>query len=214
MLSSGNLNANIHSWQAENEEILRKFVEEDCGGVFGTVAEAIEQLEIPRVKETRPVPSYRGTLTLGDSEKYDGTLTIDVERYPCTMVAKPPTASSFVHRTDLAGAGPSTQSSATLPLEEAEGEGQLAAVRSQRIYQVDDPNAPGSKMNVEQDELERGFEYGRTAVHISDAESNVVKLDTQQCLDIIGFVAADKVHKIASAFPPSADGCSLNDTSP
>ncbi|KAF2275526.1 SPOC domain-like protein [Westerdykella ornata] len=181
--------------KAENEKVLREFVEKQCGGVFGTVAEAVEQLEVPRVKDTRPVPSYRGTLTLGDSEKYEGTLTIDVERYPCTMVAKPPTASSFVHRTELAGAGASTQSSTTLPLEEADGDGQLAAVRSQRVYQVEDPNAPGAKMNVEQDELERGFEYGRTAVHISEAESNVVKLETQQCLDIIGFVAAEKFER-------------------
>ena len=89
--------------------MLKDFVE-NCGGNFGTLAEAIEQLEIPRLKETRAVPSYRGTLTLGDTEAYDATLTIDVERYPCTMVAKPPTASSFVVRTDLGGApGPSTQ---------------------------------------------------------------------------------------------------------
>src|SRR5690242_5566376 len=91
--------------QANNEEVLKSFVEK-CNGNFGTLAEAIDQLNIPRLKQTRPIPSFRGQLTLGDASKYDATLTIDVERYPCTMLAKPPTASSFVVRTDLGAAGP------------------------------------------------------------------------------------------------------------
>jgi ATP-dependent DNA helicase 2 subunit 2 len=104
------------------------------------------------------------------------------------MVAKPPSASSFVVRTDLG-----TQSSATIKDEDHE-DAQLSAVRNQRVYQVDDPDHPGTKMNVEADELERGFEYGRTAVHISDADQQVVKLETTKSLDIIGFVPDEKVR--------------------
>lgn len=181
--------------QEENEAVLKEFVE-GCDGNFGSLAEAIAQLEIPRLKETRAVPSYKGTLTLGDTTKYDSTLTIDVERYPCTMVAKPPTASSFVVRADLAAApGPSTQSSATIAGENVLMDGQLSAVRSQRVYQVDNPDDPGQKMNVEPDELERGFEYGRTAVHISESDSTVVKIETQQSLELIGFLDSNKFER-------------------
>ena len=182
-----------------NESVLKDFVEK-CDGQFGPLAVAIEQLDIPRIKDTRPTPSYRGTLTLGDSENYTNTLTIDVERYPCTMIAKPPTASSFVVRTDLGGgAGTSTQSSVTVA-GDAQADGQLAAVRNQRVYQVEDPDQPGTKKDVEMDELERGFEYGRTAVHISESDANIVKLETQPGLELIGFIQEERVIFLFIAF--------------
>lgn len=181
--------------QEQNEEVLKEFVE-SCDGVFGTLAEAIEQLQLPRIKDVKPVHSYRGTLTLGGIGHYDSTITIDVERYPCTMVAKPPTASSFVVRTDLEGvAGSSAQTSATVAEDSATAADQLSAVRSQRVYQVDIPDKPGQKMNVEPDDLERGYEYGRTAVHISESEANVVKIETKQSLQLIGFVASEKFER-------------------
>ncbi|CAO2653109.1 Nn.00g025200.m01.CDS01 [Neocucurbitaria sp. VM-36] len=182
------------SLKAKNEEILKKFVE-DCDGNFGTLAIAIDQLHTPRLKETRPVPSYKGQLTLGDPEKYEATITIDVERYPCTMLAKPPTASSFVVRSDLGGvSGPSEQSSATI-VGEDHPMSDLSAVRNQRVYQVDNQEEPGTKKNVEMDELERGYEYGRTAVHISESDMNVVKLETQPSLSLVGFVKAEEFER-------------------
>lgn len=169
---------------------------EQCDGNFGTLAEAIEQLAVPRIKDVRPTPSYRGTLTLGDGQAFDATITIDVERYPCTMVAKPPSASSFVVRTDLGGVGVSTQSSNTvLGDEDHPMDGQLSAVRNQRVYQVDNPDEPGEKMNVEPDDLERGFEYGRTAVHISESDANVVKLENDSSLQIVGFIRAEEFER-------------------
>jgi ATP-dependent DNA helicase 2 subunit 2 len=180
--------------QSNNEEVLKSFVE-SCNGNFGTLAEAIEQLSIPRLKQTRPIPSFRGQLTLGDASKFDATLTIDVERYPCTMLAKPPTASSFVVRTDLGAAGPSNGE----PMEGIIGEdhpmSDLAAVRNQRMYQVDDPEETGAKKNVEMEELEKGYEYGRTAVHIAESDMNVVKLETSPSLELIGFAREEEFER-------------------
>ncbi|KAF1938533.1 SPOC domain-like protein [Clathrospora elynae] len=191
---SGYKEENKESHKAKNEEVLKNFVE-DCGGNFGTLATAIDQLHTPRLKETRPVHSYRGALTIGDPEKYQATITIDVERYPCTMIAKPPTASSFVVRSDLAGApGPSAESSATVVAEDHPMT-DLSAVRNQRVYQVDNQEEPGTKKNVEMDELERGYEYGRTAVHISESDMNVVKLETQQSLELVGFVKSEDFER-------------------
>jgi ATP-dependent DNA helicase 2 subunit 2 len=159
------------------------------------LAEAIDQLQIPRLKETRPVPSFKGQLTLGDAEHYDSTITIDVERFPCTMIAKPPTASSFAMRTDAGSApGPSAHSSSTITGEDYPMT-DLSAVRNQRVYQVDDEAELGVKKNVEVEELERGYEYGRTAVHISESDMNVVKLETTQSLAIVGFVKAEAFER-------------------
>lgn len=173
--------------------MLKGFVE-NCNGNFGTLAEAIEQLDIPRLKQTRPIPSFKGQLTLGDATKFDATLTIDVERYPCTMLAKPPTASSFVVRTDLGAAGPSDQSADAI-VGEDHPMSDLAAVRHQRGYQIDDPKEPGAKKNVEMEELEKGYEYGRTAVHIAESDLNVVKLETDPGLQLIGFAREEEFER-------------------
>ena len=99
------------------------------------------------------------------------------------MIAKPPTASTFAVRADHAGAsGPSVESSATVVGEDYPMT-DLSAVHNQHLYQVDNLDEPGLKKPVELDELERGYEYGRTAVHISESDMNVVKLETQQALE-------------------------------
>lgn len=173
--------------------MLKGFVE-NCDGNFGTLAEAIEQLNIPRLKQTRPIPSFRGQLTLGDAENFEATITIDVERYPCIMLAKPPTASSFVVRTDLGTADPVGEGSNDI-VGQDHPMSDLAAVRHQRGYQIDDPDEPGNKKNVEMEELEKGYEYGRTAVHVSESDMNVVKLETKPALELIGFIREEEFDR-------------------
>ncbi len=172
-----------------------------CDGVFGTLEQAITELGQPRLKSTRPVTSYKGQLTLGDPEQYKSAMCIDVERYPRTMVAKASTASQFVHNPHLSNGHASTQSSATIvPDGDALEGGQNAAnpngltsVKNARTYQVIDEEAPGGKRDVDREELAKGYEYGRTAVHISESDENVTKLETKAALEIIGFVPMAKV---------------------
>ena len=180
--------------KATNEGTLKALVE-DCDGIYGTMQEAIDELGKPRLKTTRPVPSYKGQLTLGDPEQYDSALCIDVERFPRTMIRRPLSASQYVQRTDLSNGQASTQSSATM-LPDADGDismtpgdqNALTSVRNARTYQVLDEQAPGGKRDVSRDDLAKGYEYGRTAVHISESDLNVTKLETHAGLDIIGFV--------------------------
>lgn len=136
---------------------------------------------------------------------YETALAIDVERYPRTMVAKPPTASQFVVKIEPANEGDSMQSSHTIIAIDDKGaptagkttdERDLTAVKNTRIYQVDDENAVGGKRDVSREELAKGYEYGRTAVHISESDENVTKLETQAGLDIIGFVQKDMVREL------------------
>lgn len=155
---------------------------------------------IPRVKTVRPVPSYKGQLTLGDPENYETAIAIDVERYPRTSIARPPAASSFVVRSDMAPAR-STQTSAAV----GNGDGShdrtdngLSSVRLARTYQVKDSDAPGGKRDVEQGALAKGYEYGRTAVHISESDESVTKLETKAGFDIVGFVETRNVSSTSS----------------
>ncbi|GAB7339732.1 hypothetical protein MBLNU457_6297t1 [Dothideomycetes sp. NU457] len=180
-----------NSRKATNEKALKELAE-GCNGVCGTLVQAIEELSIPRIKTVRPITSYKGYLTLGNPEDYDTAMAIDIERYPKVMVAKPPTASSFVIRSDMAP-GESTQPS-SLPDEGTNGDG-LAGVKNARTYQVPDESAPGGKRDFEAESLAKGYAYGSTAVYISESDRNVTTYETKPGMDIIGFVDRNKYER-------------------
>jgi ATP-dependent DNA helicase 2 subunit 2 len=180
--------------KADNERLLKSLTDA-CGedfGTFGTIAEAIAELDTPRLKQTKPYKSYDGPLVLGDPEEDPRALEINVERYFKTKRAAPPSASNVVVKTSHG-----TQSTQTLEGDEMGGVeygdgGEFAAVKNARTYKVNDPDAPGGKKDVEFESLAKGYEYGRTAVHISEAEFNITKLETTKSFSIVGFVQQDK----------------------
>ncbi|KAF3490890.1 uncharacterized protein GIQ15_00407 [Arthroderma uncinatum] len=177
--------------KAENESSLQKLCDV-CDGVYGTLEQAISELDSPRVKIVRGTPSFKGDLRLGNPDEYDSALTIQVERYYRTYPARPPAASSFV----LSGAPPEAQesgkSSVTLNNTEPDGgkgnTSELTSVRNARAYQVPDEGVVGGKRDVEREDLAKGYEYGRTAVHISESDENITKLETKAALELIGFI--------------------------
>ncbi|KAF7177234.1 hypothetical protein CNMCM7691_005056 [Aspergillus felis] len=178
--------------KAENEALLRGLVE-DCDGAYGTLEQAVAEMDIPRVKKVRTVATFKGFLQLGDPEEYDTALRIPVERYYRTYVAKPPSASSFVLRSDV-GAEEEQGESSEAPKSPPEG-GSLTSVRNLRTYEVPDENAPGGKIDVEREELAKGYEYGRTAVHISETDENITTLETYAALELVGFIQTDKYDR-------------------
>ncbi|OJD19703.1 ATP-dependent DNA helicase II subunit 2 [Emergomyces pasteurianus Ep9510] len=186
--------------KAKNENHLKQLVE-DCEGMYGTLEHAISEMGIPRTKTVRSMPTFKGDLRLGDPEQYSSALTIQVERYYRTYAARPPAASTFVPSSVLSEGQTTAQSSATLeakePTQEPAGAGavSLTSVRNARTYQVDDKEAAGGKRDVERDELAKGYEYGRTAVHITESDENITKLETDAALEFIGFIPSDKYER-------------------
>ena len=92
----------------------------------------------------------------------------------------------------------STQSSVTIrdgdsSHEQGESGNPLTSVRNARDYQVIDPEAPGGKRDVQREDLAKGYEYGRTAVHISQSDENITKLETEAALELLGFIPSAKV---------------------
>jgi len=159
--------------------------------LYGTLGFAIDEMVIPRMKIVRPVHSYKGYLSLGDMENYDSAMAIDVERYPRVMVAKAPSASQFVVRPNMTAGDTQSQFA---PPDEQSKQGDLAAVKNTRTYQVPDEEAPGGKRELEQEELARGFSYGSTVVPIEESDKNVTDFESKQGMDIIGFVVKDQVR--------------------
>lgn len=184
--------------KAQNEKLLSALVGKCENGVFGTLAEALDELQKPSIKPYRPYKTYEGPLTLGDPGKYESALSVDIERYFLTKIARPPPASTVVFRPDSADA---TQSTHTLgEMEGVEvGNADFSAVRSTRVYTVDDPTRLDGKREVEFESLEKGYEYGRTAVYISESDHNITQIETAKGFSIVGFITRAHVCLLLSA---------------
>lgn len=185
----------VNALQAENEKLLQSLVE-GCDGAYGTLEQAISEMEIPRTKQVRSMATFKGNLQLGDPENYKTAICIPVERYYRTYIAKPPTASSFALRSDVAASEDnpeSAQSSATFggpegTQSQAGDESTLTSIRPMRTYQIKDEDAPGGKVEIEKDDLAKGYEYGRTAVHISETDEIITTLKTLAAIELVGFI--------------------------
>lgn len=117
-------------------------------------------------------------------------MSISVERYFKVHKATAPAASRVVIK-DEPGGGEAE------PMEGVETtNAEFAAVKNARTYKVNDPDAPGGKRDVEFESLAKGYQYGSTAVHISEAEFNITKIETTRGFSIVGFIQQDKVRDI------------------
>jgi ATP-dependent DNA helicase 2 subunit 2 len=126
---------------------------------------------------------------------------IDVERYFRTHIAKPVSAKSFIAKTPMASTQSSNTINGDIDMTDAPANGDdFTVVRSSRTYRVNDPSAPGGRRDIELEELARGYEYGRTTVHISESDENVTNFETTQSFSIIGFIPNDKVCDLQSGF--------------
>jgi ATP-dependent DNA helicase 2 subunit 2 len=190
------------STKEQNEGILRDLVEK-CDGLYGTMAEAISELETPRVKPVKPYKTYDGLLTLGDPNQHQDALAINVERYFKTHKATVPPASRVVLKTETKDGQPTAAETADGDeMQGVEPTPNFSAVKDARTYKVNDPDGPGGKRDVDRDELAKGYEYGRTAVHISESEFNITKIETTKSFSIVGFVFQEKVLDITSYAVP------------
>jgi ATP-dependent DNA helicase 2 subunit 2 len=156
------------------------------------MAQAVEELAIPRIKPVRPFKAYDGPLTLGDPSTSENALSIYVERYFKTKRAIPPAASTVVINQGVAS------QSETLDEDTEMGGTEFSGVKQMRTYKVDDPEAPGGKRDVDFEELEKGYSYGRTVVPISESDMRITKLSTKKSFTILGFVPFSSVSYVIS----------------
>ena len=145
------------------------------------------------------MPSYKGTLTLGDFVSDDTAMNIDIERYPRTMVAKPISASSFVQKAKPEEADNGESPSGAVATKE-ENEQKMSYVRNERTYVVEDKEEVGGKKEVDREELEKGYMYGRAVVPISSTDETITVLETDPSYEILGFVPRQGVRHFLGNF--------------
>jgi ATP-dependent DNA helicase 2 subunit 2 len=140
------------------------------------MAEAITFMANPQVKEVRPIPFYRGVLTIGSPDLFpDDAISIDVERYPRTKRLAATSASKYVpppsQGTQVQGA----------PLDGIQG----GSVALQRTYKI---KKGEEDVEVSKEDLEKGYSYGWNVVHISDADVGSLNFETTSDFGILDFV--------------------------
>lgn len=177
------------TFQAHNEQLLKDLCEKCNNGTFGTLAEAIGELTVPRLKVSRPYSNYKGPLCLGDPNNGpDKAMEIHVERYFKTHKANPPSASNFIKSTILSQDNDGDTNMGGVPPSDG-----FAAVQNEVTYYI---NGEHGRQEVRREELAKGYEYGRTPVPISASEENVTKLETKREFTILGFVPEENVSCI------------------
>ncbi|KAF8944812.1 ATP-dependent DNA helicase II subunit 2 [Haplosporangium gracile] len=173
--------------QAQNEAFFKTLCEESGGDIF-SLDEAQDLTSQFNSKKVKPAAVYRGTLDLGDSEKFpDASLAIPVHMYGRTMQAKIPTAKKFSILSESAAED-------NLP------GGRTGMVNASRTYKL---KVAGDMANQEMEEdtevpedaLEKAFMYGKTIVPIRAVDMEALKLSTVKSLTILGFFASSTFQR-------------------
>ncbi|CAG8510008.1 7194_t:CDS:10 [Ambispora gerdemannii] len=173
--------------KAANEEFLRKFAE-DCDGDFFTLSYFLNQLESPQVKSIRLVNLYKGkTLVMGDAENYpDSSLSIPIEIYSRTTIARPKTASKWSVLSEVSSIDP--------------------AIKTHE-KQADEAN----RVEVPAEDLEKAYTFGRTIVPLISYDQDLLHLTTTASMDILGFIRTEDFRReyilsnVLVILPPQSD---------
>ena len=164
----------------EVEDVLKQFCVE-CQGTLATYAEVFDSLAIPAPRTVRPMASYKGDLILGDGEKYNDALQVYVERYPCTKLDNPRTASQCSIPASIANSSGKASNIQQLSREIATKPNE---VFMEKLYKV-----PGKdELELNASELEKGYQFGRTIVPMGELDEEIFRIQSDTSLQIIGFI--------------------------
>lgn len=142
-----------------------------------------------------------GHLSLGDTATYDTALSINVQRFYKTYQARAPTASAFAVAAKNEDEETATANRSTEAKQASKPHQSLAPVKHSMAWSVQDQKAPEGKRDVEKEVCVTAYEYGRTAVPISQADENITKLETTIGLQLLGFLSNEKVTGMTNAIP-------------
>ena len=175
----------------KNEATFKTFTDL-AGGDIGTLKQATDELKIPRVRQPRSMPTFKGKLCLGNSEVFDSAMEIGVERYPKVMIAQAKSARNIA----IVDSSPPQQGD----IEGDQTNGDMSLVHQSGMYEVKDDSLPDGKRDVKREDLSKGYAYGRSVVHVEPMDEECLKMDTNSGLHIMGFIPREKVRNSINAF--------------
>lgn len=180
----------------QSEKILSNLCQDLPDAIFANAQEAIRALPWSNLKKTRPVKVFSGKLSIGDITTYpsQNVVSIDVEAFPWTRVAIPPSAASYATLSKSAAIAPSpTDTKETIQLRK-QG---LQEVKRITEFYCNDENAPDGRIDVEQGLVQSGYKFGSEIVVLSPEEEIVLNMPNKDMasIQIVGFVKEDDVPR-------------------
>ena len=189
--------------QRANEEFYHDFISRVESGDMGNCALAIEEVSRPDVKMTKSA-LMGNVLRIGDVENHpEEAIELNVKTSKCTALARPKSWKKFARMGDedediiMRSADDDEQPKATFV--------QLA-MQSRYMYDPtghhneDDETAldedierKGELVEVEKEELIRGYKYGTSYVPVP--EDNFPRLETKKGIDITGFIHSEQFRR-------------------
>ena len=138
---------------------------------------ALEEISQPYVRPVRPIPLYRGALTIGNKNEYaDSALAVNVTMYARTKKSSLPLFKKW-----------------SVVAENAQDNRQKThEVLRTYSYTVWDDES-GAEVHVDKEDLMKAYPYGATLVPAQNFDEEQFKLDTHMALDILGFVRVAEV---------------------
>ncbi|KAI9143461.1 SPOC like C-terminal domain-containing protein [Paraphysoderma sedebokerense] len=168
--------------KSENEAFLKEYIEKLYGdsGLIDALS-VLESVTSIKPKAKRSVAIYKGDLTIGDAfNNPDLALSIPVEIFGKVMKETPQTAKKL---SVAARDNPVAGGTRAIHVERTYGMLQEAA------DQEEEAEAHESRtVQIPQEELIKGFKYGKTLVPLNEVDEDMMRLFTTKGLEIIGTI--------------------------
>uniref|UniRef100_A0A8H7Y8Y4 ATP-dependent DNA helicase II subunit 2 n=1 Tax=Psilocybe cubensis TaxID=181762 RepID=A0A8H7Y8Y4_PSICU len=192
-----------------NESFYHQLTSSMNSGVVGTCAYALRETTAPEVKQTKSV--LVGTqLRIGDfAARSDEAIEVPVKMSKCTALARPKSWKKFVLMqkekdamevdNDVSVYSQVTGQTQFAVQEDEDEEKEKEKVKQEDVKMEENDEAqvpPKTKgLQVEKEELTKGFKYGTTFVPVPEGEGQFMRLTTHKGIDLISFFAADTFRR-------------------
>ncbi|KAI9341852.1 SPOC like C-terminal domain-containing protein [Pilaira anomala] len=159
-----------------NYENWQTLIKEGYEGDIADLEEAYAQTQTIYAKEVTARPAYRGFLYIGSPISKEPFLPISIHTYLRTKTVALPSSTKVSKLSD----GPTKK------------------VERSSNYVLDVKNEEGettSEVQVEKENIQKGYQFGKTILLVSEEELGVAKLQTKKEMTVIGFIPSKEVPR-------------------
>ncbi|CAG8571194.1 4356_t:CDS:10 [Cetraspora pellucida] len=157
----------------QSESFFNKIVSKCQKATIFSMEETLKQLSKPHIRTVRPVPIFKGALTLNDAKVSSQTsLTINVEMYSRTTKVRPPTSTKYSALSETTSTSNKTS--------------EVNMSRTYTISVVD--NDKNEAVDVPREDLNKAYSLGKTLIPVNEADEEVFTMVTNKSMEIVGFV--------------------------
>ncbi|KAF0411993.1 SPOC domain-like protein [Gigaspora margarita] len=165
----------------QSETFFNKIVSKCPQATIFSMEETLKQLSKPHIRTVRPIPLFKGALTLNDTKMSSQTsLSINVEMYSRTTKVRPLKSTKY-----------SALAEATTTIHNKTSEVNMS--RTYTISVVD--NDKNEAVEVPREELNKAYSLGKTLIPVNEADEEVFTMVTTKSMEVVGFVKSNEFKR-------------------